>query len=77
MEELINKANKLVDLLEELKVSQEAERHRYVLKFEYNLGSEKVFSLYDNELKKVLIIDRAERIVSYAKLRNITEDKIY
>ena len=73
---LISKSNEMIDLLKELQISNEAEGYRYILKHEFKLGSEEVFSLLDNETQK-LKIDRLENIESWLKIRNVSSDKVY
>jgi len=74
---IIDKSAELIDLLKELKASAEADKCKYLVKFEYSLGDEKVFSLFDNELKELIMLDRPQRIISYLKVRNISEELIY
>jgi hypothetical protein len=77
IDKIIDKLSEIIDLLKELKVSSTAEKCKYLVKFEYSLGDEKVFSLYDTELKKLIMLDRPQRIISYLNLRNIPEELIY
>ena len=73
---LINKSKELTGLLQELKVSAEAEQHRYVIKFECKQGSDDIYSLCDNVTKKVML-DKMERIESWLHIRNISPDLVY
>lgn len=77
IDKIIDKSSEIIDLLKELKASATAEKCKYLIKFEYPLGDEKVFSLYDTELKNLIMLDRPQRIISYLKLRNIPEELIY
>ena len=73
---LINKSEELTGLLKELQTSTEAEQYRYVLKFEYNMGSEDVYSLHDNQTGKVKL-DRLQNINSWLNIRGIDASQIY
>ena len=73
---IIDKTNKVIELLNELNKANIAEDYRYVMKYEYNMGSERVFSLYDT-FTEHLKIDRHSVIQSYCKIRNIKPDQIY
>lgn len=73
MEEIIDKSNKLIAFLGELKDVTEAEKHRYVVKLEYRMGDENVYSLYDNHAKQLIKYDKLDRIKSYFNIRNITD----
>lgn len=73
MEEIIDKSNKLIAFLGELKDVTEAEKHRYVVKLEYKMSDENVYSLYDNHTKQLIKYDKLDRIKSYFNIRNITD----
>lgn len=73
MEEIIDKSNRLIAFLGELKDVTEAEKHRYVVKLEYKMGDEDVYSLYDNHTKQLIKYDKLDRIKSYFNIRNITD----
>lgn len=73
MEEIIDKSNKLIAFLGELKDVTEAEKHKYVVKLEYRMGDEDVYSLYDNHAKQLIKYDKLDRIKSYFNIRNITD----
>jgi len=73
MEEIIDKSNKLIAFLGELKDVTEAEKHKYVVKLEYKMGDEDVYSLYDNHAKQLIKYDKLDRIKSYFNIRNITD----
>lgn len=76
IDNIISKTEELANLLRELKTSNEAEKYRYVLKFEYSMGDEDVYSLYDNETQKVKI-DRLDNIKSWLNIRGVSDDTIY
>ena len=73
MEKLIDKSKELTALLEELNVVTEVEKHKYVVKFEYKLGDDNVYSIYNNEEKKFVKYDKIDRVKSYFNVRNITD----
>ena len=73
MEKIIDKSNKLIALLGELKDVNEEEKNKYVVKLEYKMGDEDVYSLYDNHAKQLIKYDKLERIKSYFNIRNITD----
>ena len=77
MKTLIQKSEKMTSLLKELQVSTEAESCQYVVKFECEMGSDKVYSLYDNINSRLIKMDKLDRINSWFNIRNISEDKIY
>lgn len=77
MEELIDKSKKLTTLLQELEVVTEAEKHKYIVKFEYKLGDDNVYSIYNNEEKKFIKYDKIDRVKSYFNVRNVKEADIY
>ena len=70
---LIEKSSKLTKLLEELQSSVKSESYQYVVKFEFD----NIYSLYDNTNSRLIKLDKIERINSWLKIRNISEDKIY
>ena len=70
---LIEKSGKLTQLLEELQSSVKSESYQYVVKFEFD----NIYSLYDNTNSRLIKLDKIERINSWLKIRNISEDKIY
>ena len=59
------------EFLGELKDVTEAEKHKYVVKLEYKMGDENVYSLYDNHAKQLIKYDKLDRIKSYFNIRNI------
>ena len=77
MEELIDKSKKLTTLLQELEAVTEVEKHKYVVKFEYKLGDDNVYSIYNNEEKKFVKYDKIDRVKSYFNVRNVKETDIY
>jgi hypothetical protein len=77
MDNLIDKSKKLTALLEELNVVTEAEKHKYIVKLEYKLGDEYVYSIYDNTKQEVIKMDKLDRIKSYFNVRNINEADVY
>jgi hypothetical protein len=77
MDNLIDKSKQLTSLLEELKQVTDAEKHKYIVKFEYKLGDENVYSIYNNEEKKFIKYDKLDRVKSYFNLRNVAESDIY
>ena len=70
---LIEKSSKLTELLEELQSSVKSESYQYVVKFEFD----NIYSLYDNTNSRLIKLDKIERINSWLKIRNVSEDKIY
>jgi len=74
---LIDKSKQLTSLLEELKQVTHAEKHKYIVKFEYKMGDDNVYSLYNNEEDKLIKLDKMDRIKSYFNLRNVAESDIY
>ena len=77
MDNLIDKSKQLTSLLEELKQVTNAEKHKYIVKFEYKMGDDNVYSLYNNEEDKLIKLDKMDRIKSYFNLRNVAESDIY
>lgn len=77
MDTLINKSERMTELLKELQTTTKAESHQYVIKFECEMGNDKVYSLYDNANSRLIKMDKLERINSWLNIRNIGEDKIY
>ena len=76
MENLIEKTKKLTRLLIELQIVKEEESFQYKVKYEYRLGKDDVYSLYDSKNKK-LMMDKLDRINSWLNVRNIHENVIY
>lgn len=70
------KLEKQLELLKELEVAYSAELCKYVVKYEYNEGDRKVFSLYDREEDKLIKMDKHERIMSWLKIRNIDHSQV-
>ena len=70
------KLEKQIELLNELETAYSAELCKYVVKYEYNEGDRKVFSLYDREEDKLIKMDKHERIMSWFKIRNINHSKV-
>jgi len=70
------KLEKQLELLEELEVAYSAELCKYVVKYEYNEGDRKVYSLYDREEDKLIKMDKHERIMSWFNVRNIDLNKV-
>ena len=77
MDNLIDKSKELTTLLQELEAVTEAEKHKYIVKFEYKLGDDNVYSIYNNEEKKFIKYDKLDRVKSYFNLRNVAESDIY
>lgn len=77
MENLIKKSQQMTKLLTELKDSTHNEQFLYTVKYEYTMGQDDVYSLYDNKNKKLLRTDKAERIDSWLHIRNIHESVIH
>ena len=76
MENLIEKTKKLTRLLIELQIVKEEESFQYKVKYEYRMGKDEVYSLYDSKNKK-LMMDKLDRINSWFNVRNIHENVIY
>ena len=76
MENLIEKTKKLTRLLIELQIVKEEESFQYRVKYEYRMGKDDVYSLYDSKNKK-LMMDKLDRINSWFNVRNIHENVIY
>ena len=76
MENLIEKTKKLTRLLIELQIVKEEESFQYRVKYEYRMGKDDVYSLYDSKNKK-LMMDKLDRINSWLNIRNIHENVIY
>jgi hypothetical protein len=76
MTNIIKKSEELTDLLKELDTSVTAEKHRYVVKLEYEIGKDSVYSVKDNITGKV-ILDKLDRIKSWLHLRNVDEADIF
>ena len=76
MENLIEKTKKLTRLLIELQIVKEEESFQYRVKYEYRMGKDDVYSLYDSKNKK-LMMDKLDRINSWLNVRNIHENVIY
>ena len=77
MKELIDKSKQLTSFLEEAKKVIEAEKHKYIVKFEYKMGDENVYSLFNNEENRLIKLDKMDRIKSYFNLRNVAKSDIY
>lgn len=77
MDNLIDKSKQITSLLEELKQVTDAEKHKYVVKLEYQLGDDNVYSLYSNIDSKFIKFDKLDRLKSYFNLRNIAESDVY
>ena len=76
MENLIEKTKKLTRLLIELQIVKEEESFQYKVKYEYRMGKDEVYSLYDSKNKK-LMMDKLDKINSWFNVRNIHENVIY
>ena len=76
MENLIEKTKKLTRLLIELQIVKEEESFQYRVKYEYRMGKDDVYSLYDSKNKK-LMMDKLDKINSWFNVRNIHENVIY
>ena len=76
MENLIEKTKKLTRLLIELQIVKEEESFQYKVKYEYRMGKDEVYSLYDSKNKK-LMMDKLDKINSWFNIRNIHENVIY
>lgn len=70
------KLEKQLELLKELETAHSAELCKYVVKYEYNEGDRKVFSLYDREEDKLIKMDKHERIMSWLNVRNINHSNV-
>jgi len=77
LETLIEKSERLTDFFRELQTSIKSESRQYVIKFEFGVGNNKVYSLYDNVNSRLIKMDKLDRINSWFNIRNISEDKIY
>ena len=78
IKELREKSEKLTSLLDELQQSIDAEKHRYIIKKEYNLyGNADVHSLTDTKTKEVIKIDKLERLLSWLNIRNIDQKSVF
>jgi hypothetical protein len=77
LETLIEKSERLTDFFRELQTSIKSESRQYVIKFEFGVGNNKVYSLYDNINSRLIKMDKLDRINSWFNIRNISEDKIY
>ena len=75
--EAISKMQNTIALLEELKISIQAEQCRYVVKFETEIGNVPLYSLYDNQTKSLLKLDRAEALKSFFKNYFIKATDVY
>ena len=75
--EAISKMQNTIALLEELKISIQAEQCRYVVKLETEIGNVPLYSLYDNQTKSLLNLDRAETLKSFLNKINATETDVY
>ena len=76
MENLIEKTKKLTRLLIELQIVKEEESFQYRVKYEYRMGKDDVYSLYDSKNKR-LMMDKLDKINSWFNIRNIHENVIY
>jgi hypothetical protein len=76
LETLIEKSERLTDFFRELQTSIKSESRQYVIKFEFGVGNNKVYSLYDNINSRLIKMDKLDRINSWFNIRNISEDKI-
>ena len=70
------KLEKQLELLAELEQAYSSELCKYVVKYEYNMGDRKVYSLYDREEDKLIKMDKHERIMSWLKIRNIDHSQV-
>ncbi len=77
LETLIEKSERLTDFFRELQTSIKSESRQYVIKFEFGVSNNKVYSLYDNINSRLIKMDKLDRINSWFNIRNISEDKIY
>lgn len=76
MQELISKSEQLTALLKELDTSITAEKHRYVVKWEYKMGQDDVYSMKDNITGEVKL-DKLSRIMSWLHIRNVDEKEVF
>ena len=70
------KLQKQIELLNELEIAQQAEQHKYIVKFEYDMNG-KVYSLYNREEDRLIRIDKLDRIKSWLNVRNIPTEQIF
>lgn len=70
------KLQKQIELLNELEIAQQAEQHKYIVKYEYDMNG-KVYSLYNREEDKLIKMDRLERVKSWLAVRNIPIEQIF
>lgn len=71
------KLEKQLELLKELETSLEAEKYRYVVKYEHNFGSStEIYSLYDRDVDDIIKVDRLSRILSWLNVRNIDQSQV-
>lgn len=70
------KLQKQIELLNELEIAQQAEQHKYIVKFEYDMNG-KVYSLYNREQDRLIMVNRLDRIKSWLNVRNIPTEQIF
>jgi hypothetical protein len=71
------KLEKQLELLKELEQSIEAEKYRYVVKYEHHFGnSTEIYSLYDRDVDDIIKVDRLSRILSWLNVRNIPIEQV-
>jgi len=71
------KLEKQLELLKELELSIEAEKYRYVVKYEHDFGgSTEIYSLYDRDVDDIIKVDRLSRILSWLNIRNIQPEQV-
>lgn len=70
------KLQKQIELLNELEIAQQAEQHKYIVKFEYDMNG-KVYSLYNREEDRLIMVNRLDRIKSWLNVRNIPTEQIF
>jgi hypothetical protein len=76
IKELKEKSEKLTSLLDELQQALDAEKHRYIIKKEYDLGGMSVYSMKDTKTGE-LIVDKLERLLSGLHIRNIDQKEVF
>lgn len=74
--ELIEKLQRMKELVSEYQETRESEKYEYVMKYEYELLGLKYYSLLERNTNNVMI-DTQERLMSWMNLRNIDTSRYY
>lgn len=74
--ELIEKLQRMKELVSEYQETKESEKYEYVMKYEYELLGLKYYSLLERNTNNVMI-DTQERLMSWMNLRNIDTSRYY